>query len=316
MILSCPNCATKYTLNEAQLGPRGRTVRCAACKTTWHAEIPEKPIDLSFSDVKKQKEPAEELHEVKAKKLPLKYRAMLNDQKRVKALTAQGMIWGGLGAVLVLLLVLGYFLRVDIVRMFPSVAGAYAMVGMDVKGTPLRFGTIDGQAGFKGGRFVVTVKAQVNNTSGKAVPVPPVRVKLLDAKLQEFSSLLMPADGLVVGPHATRTLVFDVADPKNLTSSLDVDFDLVAMKQEKTQKKGGHAPSEHEAAPAGHEEAAAQNHEEVAQTDGPMDHDAPPANSHGAVSNMPTPSLRTGLTQQQAGHDAAPAPAAHAAGGH
>ena len=50
MILSCPNCATKYTLNESQLGVRGRTVRCAACKTTWHAERPEKPIDLSFSD--------------------------------------------------------------------------------------------------------------------------------------------------------------------------------------------------------------------------------------------------------------------------
>jgi hypothetical protein len=81
---------------------------------------------------------------------------------------------------------------------------------------------------------VVTVKAQVRNTSDKAVPVPPVRVKLLDGALQEFDSVLMPSNGLVVAPHATRTLVFDVADPKNLTSSLDLDFDLIAMKKMKT----------------------------------------------------------------------------------
>ncbi len=235
MILSCPNCATKYTLNESQLGVRGRTVRCAACKTTWHAERPEKPIDLSFSDVKKsEKETVEDLHKVKAKKLPLKYRAILEDKKRMKALAAQGMVWGGMAAALVLTLALGFFLRVDIVRAFPRIAGAYAMAGMKVNGTHLVFGDKTADAGFKGGRFVVTVKAQVKNTSDKAVPVPPVRVKLLDGALQEFDSVLMPSNGLVVAPHATRTLVFDVADPKNLTSSLDLDFDLIAMKKMKT----------------------------------------------------------------------------------
>lgn len=235
MILSCPNCATKYTLNESQLGIRGRTVRCAACKTTWHAERPEKPIDLSFSDVKKsEKETVEDLHKVKAKKLPLKYRAILEDKKRMRALAAQGMVWGGMAAAFVLILALGFFLRVDIVRAFPRIAGAYAMAGLKVNGTHLVFGDKTADAGFKGGRFVVTVKAQVRNTSDKAVPVPPVRVKLLDSTLQEFDSVLMPSGGLVVAPHATRTLVFDVADPKNLTSSLDLDFDLVAMKKMKS----------------------------------------------------------------------------------
>jgi len=235
MILSCPNCATKYTLNEAQLGLRGRTVRCAACKTTWHAERPEKPIDLSFSDVKKsEKETVEDLHKVKAKKLPLKYRAILEDKKRMKALAAQGMVWGGMAAAFVLILALGYFLRVDIVRAFPRVAGAYAMAGLKVNGTHLVFGDKTADAGFKGGRFVVTVKAQVKNTSGKPVPVPPVRVRLLDGTLQEFDSVLMPSNGLIVAPHATRTLLFDVADPKNMTASLDLDFDLVALKKMKT----------------------------------------------------------------------------------
>lgn len=309
MILSCPNCATKYTLNESQLGVRGRTVRCAACKTTWHAERPEKPIDLSFSDVKKsEKETVEDLHTVKAKKLPLKYRAILEDKKRMKALAAQGMVWGGMAAAFALILALGFFLRVDIVRAFPRIAGAYAMVGMKVNGTHLVFGDKTADAGFKGGRFVVTVKAQVKNTSDKPVPVPPVRVKLLDGTLQEFNSVLMPSNGLIVAPHATRTLVFDVADPKNLISSLDLDFDLVAMKKMKTAGPNLRVtPVEGHAGEAGHEAAAEPAHEEpVSETPHEAPHEAAPAHAEAAAeptSDQPEPHLRS-----SASHDT------HAAG--
>ncbi len=305
MILSCPNCATKYTLNESQLGVRGRTVRCAACKTTWHAERPEKPIDLSFSDVKKsEKETVEDLHTVKAKKLPLKYRAILEDKKRMKALAAQGMVWGGMAAAFALILALGFFLRVDIVRAFPRIAGAYAMVGMKVNGTHLVFGDKTADAAFKSGRFVVTVKAQIKNTSDKPVPVPPVRVKLLDSTLQEFNSVLMPSDGLVVAPHATRTLVFDVADPKNLTSSLDLDFDLVAMKKMKTAGPdlritpvSGHDES------AGHEAANEPAPEPAHETAAPPE--AAPAHAEAAdepAHDQAEPALRSSLPHDN-GHD-------------
>jgi predicted Zn finger-like uncharacterized protein len=307
MILSCPNCATKYTLSEAQLGPRGRTVRCAACKTTWHAEVPEKPIDLSFSDVKK-KESVEDLQKVKAKKLPLKYRAILEDKKRLKALTAQAMIWGGMGAAFVVILALGFFLRVNIVHAFPSVAGAYAMVGMKTNGTYLDFGAAEFDRGVKAGRFVITVKAQIKNTSNKPVPVPPVRVKLYDDTTQQFDSVLMPSGGLVVEPHATRTLVFDVSDPMNRTASLAMDFDLVAMKkmkkagpnlrvtptdhgEEGTHEEAGHGEAE-AAADAGHEAAATAP--ETAHEPAAADAHAAPAENHAApVSNHAAPPLRT-----------------------
>jgi predicted Zn finger-like uncharacterized protein len=300
MILSCPNCATKYTLNESQLGVRGRTVRCAACKTTWHAERPEKPpekpIDLSFSDVRKSgKDTVDDLHKVKAKKLPLKYRAILEDKKRMKALAAQGMVWGGMAAAFVMVLALGFFLRVDIVRAFPRIAGAYAMVGMKVNGTHLVFGDKTADAGFKGGRFVVTVKAQIKNTSDKPVPVPPVRVKLLDATLQEFNSVLMPSNGLVVAPHATRTLVFDVADPKNLTSSLDLDFDLVAMKKMKTAGPNLRVTPVGDHGEAAHEAAAEPPHEQPAHEAPPEAAPAQADATNAPASDQPEPHLRSSL---------------------
>lgn len=36
MLIVCPSCATSYSLTEAQLG-RGRVLRCAQCRHTWHA---------------------------------------------------------------------------------------------------------------------------------------------------------------------------------------------------------------------------------------------------------------------------------------
>ena len=41
MLIVCPSCATSYMIDEASLGPGGRTVRCARCRSTWFAGGPE-----------------------------------------------------------------------------------------------------------------------------------------------------------------------------------------------------------------------------------------------------------------------------------
>eukprot|EP01042_Synura_sphagnicola_P029809 gene29809-38425_t len=187
MILSCPHCATRYTLSDAQIGPRGRTVRCTACKTTWHAERPEVPIDLTLSDPRKTEKRVEDLQKVKAPLLPAKYRAILEDKKRLKAIAAQGMVWSGMAATLAVALTLAFTLRVDIVRTFPRIAGAYAMVGLKTNGTYLQFGNQTAAVAFKGGRFVVNVTTQLTNTSDKPEAVPPVRVHLQDSTQAEFA---------------------------------------------------------------------------------------------------------------------------------
>jgi predicted Zn finger-like uncharacterized protein len=44
MILTCPECATRYRLDPALLAPKGCRVRCTACATVWF-EKPEKTED-------------------------------------------------------------------------------------------------------------------------------------------------------------------------------------------------------------------------------------------------------------------------------
>ncbi|HWU50128.1 MAG TPA: MJ0042-type zinc finger domain-containing protein [Asticcacaulis sp.] len=316
MILSCPNCGTRYSLSESQLGPNGRKVRCSACKTTWHAEAPPaEPIELAPEAPAKPR--VEDLQKVKAERLPSRYRALLQDKKRLKALTAQGLVWGGLAGGFVAVLAFAFILRVDIVRAFPRIAGAYAMVGVKVNATHLEFGTKSADASFKGGRFYVTVKAQIRNISDKAVPVPPVRVKLMDASLQTFSTALIPSGGLSVPPHQTRTLTFDVADPKNLTSSIDMDFDLEALKTGGQRAPLRHADSHDDDAPQTADEAALAAAieapvETVSGTPSPYDAhteapdaamDAPmnaPVTAH--VTDHATPALRTTLADAGGAH--------------
>lgn len=52
MILTCPNCGTRFALDAARLGVHGRTVRCARCFHTWFAEPPagEPPVRAATAD--------------------------------------------------------------------------------------------------------------------------------------------------------------------------------------------------------------------------------------------------------------------------
>ncbi|MEL7487762.1 MAG: DUF3426 domain-containing protein [Pseudomonadota bacterium] len=41
MIITCPNCATRYDVEDARFAENGRSVRCAVCETSWFVPAPE-----------------------------------------------------------------------------------------------------------------------------------------------------------------------------------------------------------------------------------------------------------------------------------
>ncbi len=47
MMIVCPSCATSYMIDPGSLGPAGRMVRCARCKTAWFAGGPKARADVA-----------------------------------------------------------------------------------------------------------------------------------------------------------------------------------------------------------------------------------------------------------------------------
>ena len=47
MLIVCPSCASSYMIDQAAVGPAGRTVRCARCKVTWFAGGPKSAPDVA-----------------------------------------------------------------------------------------------------------------------------------------------------------------------------------------------------------------------------------------------------------------------------
>ena len=233
MILTCPQCQTSYEIGTNQIGPQGRTVRCAACKHSWKAEAEPDPIVLE-PEYKIETPPAPEPEPVKpkAREIPKLYRKSLEDEKRLQTLKTQGVLWGSMVASLLAIFATAYVLRVNIVRAFPNTANAFAMAGIEVNATGLKFLTnrIKLSPQLKGGQFVVSIDADVQNLRDKVNSLAPIRARLLDAHGVEIASQLIPLYGVVVDSHATRHVQFDVEDPKNLASEIDLKFDLVAMK--------------------------------------------------------------------------------------
>jgi predicted Zn finger-like uncharacterized protein len=237
MILTCPECATSYNLDDAKLGPMGRTVQCAACKTRWHAVPTADELKLDLATSISDKNRVLDVSQVEAKALPKLYRTLVQDKKRNKAMAQQGLIWGCLAASCAAVLGLGYVLRVDIVKTFPSTAKAYAILGTPVNAAGLEFkNTYTAVPAFKGGRFVVEVKADIINIRDEPTPVPPIFASLKDQNLKEIGSALIPSNGLMIDSRAVRTLRFDIADPSNLASKVDLKFDLAAKKGQKDPK--------------------------------------------------------------------------------
>jgi predicted Zn finger-like uncharacterized protein len=63
MLIVCPSCSTAYEIGPAALGPAGRSVRCAKCKTVWLARADddvaaEMPVMAEDGEILPPSEPA------------------------------------------------------------------------------------------------------------------------------------------------------------------------------------------------------------------------------------------------------------------
>lgn len=290
MILTCPECASRYFVDDSKVGSAGRVVRCASCGHRWTARN-EEPLDLfdepETPTLASQVESAEQLPEtvgegdeppvsaLPGEELPKVFRARADAERRLREATTTGVIWAGMAAAMAVVVVAALIFRIDVVRIMPGSAGAYAAVGLPVNtvGLVIDRDSIKAQPSMQEGHAAVTITGAIRNITEHAVTAPPLRVELLSKDDKRVAGQLAAAADARIPPGEVRHFSITFLDPPRSAKDLQIGFatepgaaKAVKTALKKPEEQGSEpefalrgaqdAPAEHEAAgqePPGHE---------------------------------------------------------------
>ncbi len=231
MILTCPECASRYFVDDARVGPKGRTVRCASCAHSWRAKrestpFDEAPLALTPSSSFAPETPSADTAASAGRSTPLPklIRAEAIEKKKSREAVAAGVAWAGLGAGFVTLVLACVLFRVDVVRLWPQTASAYAFAKMPVNPTGLAFETVQGQTNLINGHAALSVTGVERNVETRLRTSMPLRVILYDKAGKRLTSAVSAPPSRLIGPGETRSFAVNFIDPPAEGSSFVVEF--------------------------------------------------------------------------------------------
>lgn len=294
MILTCPECASRYFVDDSKVGSAGRVVRCASCGNRWTArlndgddlfdepevatlasqvqDIDQVPEALSATAETESDEPP--VSALPGEELPKVFRARADAERRLREATATGVIWAGMAAAMAVVVIGALIFRIDVVKILPGSAGAYAAVGLPVNtvGLVIDRDSIKAQPVMQDGHAAVTITGTIRNITEHDVLSPPLRVELLNKQEKRVAGQLAAAADAKIPPGQVRHFSITFLNPPRTAKDLQIGFatEAGAAKAVKAALKTpeGHgeaqldlrgaqdAPVEHEAAgqePSGHE---------------------------------------------------------------
>jgi predicted Zn finger-like uncharacterized protein len=231
MILTCPECATGYFVEDGQIRPGGRTVRCAACGARWKA-LPEGPLELVSSGEKgavaKEPPPVDADSALSGEDLPRAFRDRAEDERRMRKAALVGAGWAA-GAVAILLVgVLGIVFREQVVGGWPPTASLYAAIGLPVNPTGLTIEQVRAEPSLDQGHATLAVSGVIRNVVDHVVVAPPLRISLVNAQGKRVAGQIATLDNARIPPGETRHFLTSVVDPPYSAANLEVTFALGA----------------------------------------------------------------------------------------
>ncbi len=231
MILTCPECATSYFVDDARVPAAGRLVKCTSCGARWTAlKDAAAPPPLAPPP-----RPA-------AARAPEPFVPVVEDDLEVAPIAAAGKLRAPPGnevvgkvvilavaAGVVVALIAGAILfRSAIVRVLPASQAAFAGVGLPVNTLGLVLENVRAQPVFQGGRPVLAVTGSIRSIGDEAVTAPPIRISLLDrAGRPVAAKVATPLDARVPS-RATRHFAITIVDPPAAAHDLKVTFETAA----------------------------------------------------------------------------------------
>lgn len=236
MILTCPDCATSYFVEETKIPSDGRTVKCTACGKRWLASSapPELELVEGGEDGAYGREPLpspleiefEEapLSELPGEALPKVFRAKTDLSRRMREAVAVGIVWAGMAAVLAAVVGAAAVFRVDVVRLWPRTASAYASLGLPVNLLGLTIEDLAVETALQDGHAAYSVTGSIRNVADRPITSPPLKMSLLNkAGRPLVTKIARPADPRIP-PGQARHFGLVIPDPPSTAAELEVSF--------------------------------------------------------------------------------------------
>jgi predicted Zn finger-like uncharacterized protein len=217
MILTCPACSTRYSVDPANLGRDGRMVRCVKCGHSWMqrppADMP-KSVDLEFTPPPEEVKPIPPGSSLPAIRKPVKSKA----SKRPLAISAV--------AAALLLLTGGVYMRQDIVEIWPPAARLFDTVGLpvDALGAGLQLQHVRSEKRVEDGITVLVIEGQVVNVSDRERPVPALRAVSLGPDKTPLGDWTFSASHETLLPGEIATFVSQMREPAGVIAEIAITF--------------------------------------------------------------------------------------------
>ncbi len=238
MILTCPDCATSYFVDDDRVPAQGRTVKCSSCGNRWHATPegaaepvitpPRKPVQIEDPGEPIVRSPpmVDDLEiiaplserEAKAREKPAK-----TGKSRVGLIIAVAIaaaVVAGIGAAVVF--------RQQIVELVPASVPVFSAVGLKVDTLGLVIENVTSKAVMQGGRPVLSITGVIHNKNETASEAPPIRISLLNEEGVPVAGLLAQPLNAGIPPGARRYFAVSLPDPPASARELEIAFDLTA----------------------------------------------------------------------------------------
>jgi predicted Zn finger-like uncharacterized protein len=210
MILTCPQCSTRYHVDPSALGTDSRNVRCASCGHRWSARPPaDTPKTVDLDDVPPLVQPQRPLSPPPTGLRP-------------SALTA-----GLIAAFIALLIASAMIGRNAIVARFPATAAVYEGLGLPAAvDLGLEFADIKSTRLEEGGIAVLVVEGAILNVGDAGRAVPPIRITLLDKSGRELQEELFQAKEPRLEPGTKTSFSGRLVNPADQARNFSVTFEV------------------------------------------------------------------------------------------
>jgi len=222
MILACPACSTRYKVDRAAIGPRGRTVKCAHCGHQWaQPAMAVKPEEDTPIDVRRIVSAAEVARGA-TKNLPISAVA-----RQARYVSAAG--WITLAVVISVLGATLWLGRAQLVDTWPAMARLYDAVGIEAEKIPVGTG-LDIQ-GLTTRRVsdeatpLLVLEGEVLNVTDKSLPVPPITATLRDVANNVVQHLTFDVGVKALEPQERVSFETRFPNPPNAAADVEVFFE-------------------------------------------------------------------------------------------